>query len=256
MAFLETRVRVRHPCPYCNLSVAFPDVEMDLWTSTRSDVFHVTAATLDRLREALRAMRASIGTRKITFSGSSALVITHRAQWAYPPSVTGIADRHTVWLVPPVLYYGGWETYRALSPAQAALRRFVSDVKKVGTVEVLSHRARDALERVRSLSTKPVHQYEGLTDRQLHVLVAAIEGGLFELPAKAKMDRVARREGLSRSTFGEHLRKAETQVLANAYPFLKLRDRGAGSDGGSTLRRSGGARGTSPVGRMGRSRGH
>ncbi len=224
MAFLETRVRVRHPCPYCNLSVAFPDVEMDLWTSTRSDVFHVTASSTERLRKVLRAMRDSIGTRKITYGASSALVLTHRAQWNYPPSVTGIADRHGVWLVPPIVYLGGWETYRALSPTQAALRRFVADVKKVGRVEVLSHRTRDRLDGIRSIGTVPVHLFEGLTDRQVHVLVAAIEGGLFQLPATVKMDRLAAKEGLSRSTFGEHLRKAEMQILQNSYPLLKLRD--------------------------------
>ena len=224
MAFLETRLRVRHPCPYCNLSVAFPDVEMDLWTSTRSDMFHVTATSPEALRKALRAMKSSIGARSITYGASSALVLTHRARWAYPPSVTGIADRHNVWLVPPVVYLGGWETYRALSPTQNALRRFIADVKKVGTLEVLSHRSRDRLDGIRSLGTLPVHLFEGLTERQIHILVAAIEGGLFDLPARQKMDRVAERQGLSRSTFGEHLRKAETQVLRNSYPFLKLRD--------------------------------
>ncbi len=227
MAFLETRVRVQHPCPYCNLSVAFPDVEMDLWTSTRSDVFHVTATTPERLRTALGAMRESIGARKVTYGESSALVITHRAQWAYPPSVTGIADRHNVWLVPPVVYLGGWETYRALSPSQGPLQRFVAEVRKVGTVEVLSHVTRERLDGIRSLGTVPVHLYEGLTDRQIHILVTALEAGLFDLPARETMDTVAAREGLSRSTYGEHLRKAETQILRNSFPLLKLRDQTA-----------------------------
>lgn len=230
MTFLESRIRVQHPCPYCNLSVAFPDVEMDLWTSTRSDVFHVTATEPDRLRKALQQMRRTIGARQITYGASSALVITHRAQWDFPPSVTGIADRHNVWLMPPVVYHGGWETYRALSPTQAALRRFIAEVRKVGKVELLSHRERDRLDGIRSLGTLPVHLFEGLTERQLHILVASIEGGLFDLPAKTKMDRIAAREGVSRSTFGEHLRKAETQVLRNSYPFLKLQDQVASGE--------------------------
>lgn len=227
MVFLESRIRVQHPCPYCNLSVAFPDVEMDLWTSTRSDVFHVTATEPDRLRKALQHMRRTIGARQITYGASSALVITHRAQWDFPPSVTGIADRHNIWLVPPVVYHEGWETYRALSPTQKALRGFIAEVRKVGKVEILSHRERDRLDGIRSLGTLPVHLFEGLTERQLHILVASIEGGLFDLPAKSKMDRIAAREGVSRSTFGEHLRKAETQVLRNSYPFLKLQDQAA-----------------------------
>jgi hypothetical protein len=37
------------------------------------------------------------------------------------------------------------------------------------------------------------------------------------------MDKVAECSGLSRSTFGEHLRKGELQIMRNLYPFLKLR---------------------------------
>ena len=248
MPFTETRVRVQHPCPYCDLSVAFPDVELDLWTSTRSDVFLITAPTPSRLRDMVRAMRQILSARALAFDGSSALVVTHKARWDFPPSVTGLADRRGVWLVPPTLYLGGWETYRAIAPTQAALRAFVVDVKKVGAVEVLSHRARDQLEGIRSLGTVPVHLLDGVTQRQLHVLVTAIERGLFELPVKEKMDRVAMREGLSRSTFGEHLRKAEMQILQNAYPFLKLQDRTAISAASPVLGRPRGAGGESPVG--------
>jgi predicted DNA binding protein len=56
--------------------------------------------------------------------------------------------------------------------------------------------------------------------------VLAFENGLLDIPAKARMDRVARGEGVSRSTFGEHLRKAQLQLIRNSYPFLKLRDDG------------------------------
>jgi predicted DNA binding protein len=247
MPFGETRVRVQHPCPYCDLSVAFPDVEMALWTSTRSDVFHLSAPNPSRLQELLRTMKATIGAKRITQAESAALAVTHKAQWDYPPSVTSMADRRGLWLIPPTIYFGGWETYRVISPTSEALRRFVADARKSGTVEVLSHRVREQLETIHSLGTVPVHLFEGLTDRQLHILVSAIEGGLFELPAKQKMDRIAAREGLSRSTFGEHLRKAEMQVLRNSYAFLKLRDEAAGSRR-KALRRTLGTAGESPVG--------
>src|SRR2546427_3855237 len=126
MPFLDTRVRVQHPCPYCDLSVAFPDVELALWTSTQSDVFHVAAPSRADLQRVLRAMLETIGARRITQEGTSALVVTHQARWTYPPSVTKIADRRGLWVVPPTIYFGGWETYRVVSPTIGALRRFVA----------------------------------------------------------------------------------------------------------------------------------
>ena len=248
MPFLETRVRVQHPCPYGDLSAAFPDVEMSLWPSARNDVFHVSAANPARLEEVVRTMRETIRARKLTQAESAALVVAPAAGWHRPPSIASLADRRRLWLVPPTIYFAGRETYRVISPTNEALRRFVSDAKKLGAVEVLSHRSRDQLEGLRSLGTVPVHLFEGLTDRQVHVLVSAVEGGLFELPAKVKMDRIAAREGLSRSTFGEHLRKAEMQILRNSYSFLKLQDEAASSSGRRALRRPLGEEGKSPVG--------
>jgi predicted DNA binding protein len=193
-------------------------------------------------------MQETIGGRKLTQAESAALVVAPVAAWNRPPSIASLADRRGLWLVPPTILFAGRETYRLVSPTNEALRRFVSDAKKLGVVEILSHRVRDQLEGMRSLGTIPVHLFEGLTDRQVHVLVSAIEGGLFELPAKAKMDRVAAKEGLSRSTFGEHLRKAEVQILRNSYAFLKLQDEAAGARGGRALGRPRGKEGESPVG--------
>src|SRR2546428_13497793 len=100
-------------------------------------------------------MLETIGARRITQEGTSALVVTHQARWTYPPSVTKIADRRGLWVVPPTIYFGGWETYRVVSPTIAALRRFVADVKKTRQVEGLSHPAPDHLERMHPLPTIP-----------------------------------------------------------------------------------------------------
>src|SRR5947199_9528707 len=119
MPFLDTRVRVQHPCPYCDLSVAFPDVELALWTSTQSDVFHVAAPSAAELQRVLRAMLETIGARRITQEGTSALVVTHQARWTYLPSVTKVAERRGPLVVPPAIYFRGWVPYRVVSPTMA-----------------------------------------------------------------------------------------------------------------------------------------
>src|SRR2546425_10534579 len=107
MPFLDTRVRVQHPCPYCDLSVAFPDVELALWTSTQSDVFHVPAPSPPDFQRVLRAMLETIGARRMTQEDTSAFVVTHQTLWTYPPRVTMIADRRGLWVVPTMIYFVG-----------------------------------------------------------------------------------------------------------------------------------------------------
>ncbi len=42
--------------------------------------------------------------------------------------------------------------------------------------------------------------------------------------ARGHLDHIAQGLGVARSTFGEHLRKAQLRLLRNSYPFLKLRE--------------------------------
>jgi predicted DNA binding protein len=55
-----------------------------------------------------------------------------------------------------------------------------------------------------------------LTDRQFEVLECALEAGYFEWPRDADSETVAGQLGISRATFLEHLRKAQSKLLTEA----------------------------------------
>jgi len=169
------------------------------------------------------ALKESFHGRPLIEEGSEALVVVPDFEWANPPSVTGLARRMGVWVLHPVLYHGGTETYRLLAPSKRELHRLISRVRRIGDVEILSVSERTGLATVRDLPLASIHFFEGLTDRQARSLVAAYEEGLLDVPARTSWTEVSRRLGLSRSTFGEHLRKGQLRLLANSYTALKGR---------------------------------
>lgn len=223
MPVVDARVRVHHPCPYCDVSVEFPETLLLLWCDNRRDVFLVSAPSLSEQREVVAALRLSFHASVLSTDGNDALVTIPDFEWTTPPSVTSVARRTNVWVLHPVVYYGGTETYRFVAPARAELQRLIARLRELGNVELLSVSGRGSLGAVRDVPSAAIHFFEGLTDRQARCLVAAYEGGLLDVPARSKWGDVARREGLSRSTFGEHLRKAQLRLLANSYPSLKAR---------------------------------
>ena len=223
MGIVDARVRVRHPCPYCDLSVAFPRSLFLLWCDNRRDTFLVSAPTPEETRRVLRSMRRSFHARRLVADGSKAIVEVPDFEWADPPSVTGLARRFGVWVLPPVVYADGRETYRLLASDRTRLNRLIHRIRRLGEVEILSLSDRSGLDSVREYPTATVHFFEGLSERQTRALVAAHDSGLLEIPARARWSDVARREGLSRSTFGEHLRKAQLRIVRNSYALLKAR---------------------------------
>lgn len=225
MPVVDAHVRVHHPCPYCDLSVQFPGTMLLLWCDNRRDVFLVSAPDPSELRSVLRELRSSFHARPLVQEGRDAVVALPDFEWNDPPSVTGVARRSGVWTLHPVVYSRGTETYRFLASSKTALHRLILRIRRLGDVEILSVTERTDLAQVRSLPISTVHVFEGLTDRQARSLVAAYDGGLFSVPSTGSWSEVARREGLSRSTFGEHLRKGQLRLLANSYDALRTRSR-------------------------------
>lgn len=64
--------------------------------------------------------------------------------------------------------------------------------------------------------------FDAVTDRQLAALQLALEHGYYEQPRQTSLRDLAARTDIARSTFEEHLRKAENKLLTNAGEFLRL----------------------------------
>jgi predicted DNA binding protein len=188
-----------------------------------TDLFQVTYPGDYQVSEMLEVGKELLGYSEAYHEVNSILFLTHQPYIEQIDSVMAMADETDCMLVPPMTFHEGWETHRLVTRSQDNVRRFVNEVAKKGQVEVLSLKSLDHVDLMNNMGVGPGLLLEGLTDKQAYVLTTAYESGLFDVPARARMDRVADRVGLSRSTFGEHLRKAELEVLKNLYPFLKLR---------------------------------
>jgi predicted DNA binding protein len=223
MGFVESWVRVRHECPFCDFSATFPEAEMTLWVSALTDLFQVSIPPSYDVEDILRVGKEMLGYTEAFCDASSALFLTHQPYLDEIDSVMAAADRHECMLIPPMTFHEGWETHRLVTRSHEQLRRLVTEVSENGEIEVLSLKTREHTDLMNDVGVVPTHFMEGLTDKQVYVMVTAYEAGLFDVPTRVKMDKVAGNIGLSRSTFGEHLRKAEGELMRNLYPFLKLR---------------------------------
>ena len=220
---VDARFRVNHPCPYCDLSVRFPRSLLLLWCDNRRDVFLVSSPDRSELEELCQELRRKFRGTVLLREQQDAVILLPVFEWVEPPSVTGIARKSDIFVVPPVVYSDGRETYRVLAPTQTGLRRFINKLRRFGEVELLSVSRKNDLAPIRELPLSTFHFLEGITERQVRALIRGFEEGLLDVPSRGNWDSAARREGLARSTFGEHLRKGQWALLRNAYPALRAR---------------------------------
>ncbi|MDG6991606.1 MAG: helix-turn-helix domain-containing protein, partial [Nitrososphaerota archaeon] len=78
-------------------------------------------------------------------------------------------------------------------------------------------------ESARGAITVPVDEFLGtLTKKQLEAFIAALQMGYYGMPKGATMDQIAAKQGMRRSTYEEHLRKAELKILQAVRPYARL----------------------------------
>lgn len=118
----------------------------------------------------------------------------------------------------PALFSDGRELYRVLAPTRERLKQLLERLQEFGgaNLEALAEVGAEALQVQVDLGDLAGQ----LTKRQLAVLSKAVDAGYYDSPRRTSTDRLADSFGLARTTFEEHLRKAEAKVLRSVMTVL------------------------------------
>jgi predicted DNA binding protein len=61
-----------------------------------------------------------------------------------------------------------------------------------------------------------------LTEKQVDALMAALDNGYYEVPKKKTAEEIARKYGVPRTTYEEHVRKAESKIFRAIAPYIGM----------------------------------
>jgi predicted DNA binding protein len=64
--------------------------------------------------------------------------------------------------------------------------------------------------------------FSELTGKQVDSLLSALEYGYYQVPKKMTAEEIASKHHVPRTTFEEHLRKAESKVLCAIAPYVRM----------------------------------
>ena len=223
MSLVDAHLRTIHPCPYQEVSDEAPGSMMFRWFDLGRSVLLLSSQTPRGLHRLLDLVREVFHATSLAEEELEALAMVPDLGWRDPQSVEGLAERSGVWIVPPIVVEGGRESCRVVARGRGELRTFTTCLRRTGPVELLSMGSRAELRAFRESPLTSSQMADGMTDAQVRSLVAAWDAGLFDVPSRARWGTVSESVGLSRSTFGEHLRKGQRHVLENSMTALRAR---------------------------------
>lgn len=106
----------------------------------------------------------------------------------------------------PVLLKKGYEYWELGSWNKEALMQFYNKVKKIASIEI--QKIKQEMPSVFIQHTIPK-----LTDKQREAIESAVEYGYYEHPRKISVKELSKKLNVPRTTFQDHLRKAESKLM-------------------------------------------
>jgi len=224
----EVSFKIQHDCPYTRFSKKNPDVRLVEWCNNRIHVLEVDCPdieTFTRVEDDLRELLVWKGgkvLKKNFLDRNLQLIIKTCRCGKISPNVSGIIEKHSFLGIPPEVYYGGWEQYKVVGFREADYKRMFQELNTLGPVQILEKKVmpekslRDAF--VISMSSV----FSDLTEKQISSLLSALEFGYYQIPKKMTAEKIAQKHRVPRTTYEEHLRKAESKILQAIAPYVRM----------------------------------
>ena len=216
----EISFKVKYDYPFLEMSEKYPGARISMWCVWDREMLHVPLNHHDlmsELEDYARYLDRAIDSFKETSDG---IVLTMKCTCDLYGSIWNVAERNGCSIVHPATFLDGWGYFKVISFNENDAKGLFADLSKLGPNELLSKKLIhiDAVP-----STIWVESFfERLTGKQVEALLKAYDYGYYTSPREVTTESIATSLGVSRSTYEEHLRKAENRIMESVVPYLKL----------------------------------
>jgi len=122
----------------------------------------------------------------------------------------------------PTILKNGWEHHRIIAFKHEDLEELLHRLEKWGWILKILRKAPFEGFVASSLTLTADALFSDLTDKQIDAMLTAHKHGYYVLPRKADAQTIAAKKRIPRTTFQEHLKKAENKIVEALIPYMQL----------------------------------
>ena len=223
MTLYDIRFKVMFNDDYSILTRKFPSMKVFFWCNNEYDVIELFVddpADYKAIVEQIPHPCSLI--EEVSDEDHFHLVIKNCSCCKDENSVDKYVGDLNILLISPVKIENGWEEHHAIVFEHKDFEELVARLEKKdfalkilrkvpfsGTIASIAPLTRSTL-------------FSVLTEKQVGALLTAHKNGYYRLPRKADIKTIASKQKVPRTTFQEHLRKAECKVISTLIPQIQL----------------------------------
>jgi hypothetical protein len=222
MPLFEVVFKVTHDCPFGNISRKFPSLKMFEWCNREHEVLEVIVEDHEEYAAVIAELSKLRGIIGKSSDRDKVHLVMKTCYCSVENSVTRNIDACNLLHVAPVIYEQGWEYFRVIAFKHEDLEELLQRLDEKGfEFEILRKVPFDGFI-ASSLTLTADALFSDLTAKQIGALLTAYKNGYYRLPRKADVTEIAFKERVPRTTFQEHLKKAENKLVAALVPYIQL----------------------------------
>jgi len=221
----EVELLLENEYPFCALSKKYPDITFYRWCNSAVDYieFYGNKPALDKLENDLPDVVKTLGT-EISYKARSdkRLSVMFSCRCTLNNSTIRMVESDNCMWEAPVNYEGGKEFLKLFSLKGEYFTKLYDDLSGIGRVEIVKKKTifPESLRETYTISISTL--FGDMTDLQLEYLEIALQYGYFSIPRKTDISKLAKMEGVSKSTMQEHINKARAKIIKAIEPYLRL----------------------------------
>jgi len=222
MTLFEIVLKVTHDCPFCNISKKFPSLKMFIWCNTEHDLMEIILDKWEQYSAVIEEVNKIGGNIEKSSDQNKVHLFTKKCNCTLENSISRNIEAFNLLHIAPVIYEQGWEYYRIIGFRHKDLQRLMQKLEDKGIVFEILRKVPFNGFIASSLTLTADTLFSDLTDKQMEALLTAYNYGYYRLPRKANVKAIADRKRIPRTTFQEHLKKAENKLVASLVPYVQL----------------------------------
>jgi len=224
----EVSFRAKHECPYVEFSMRHPEVRILEWCNLRIDVLEIacpdieTFSSIDVDLQNLLSWKGGKVLTKAFLERNLQVVVKTCRDSKIKTSISGVVEENSCLEIPPITYHRGWEERRIVGFRESDYKKLFRALNDLGPIEIMQKKvlAEKSIRDTFAISLSSV--FATLTVKQLDALEAAVEYGYYQVPKKTTTEEIARKHRVPRTTYEEHVRKAESKIFRAMAPYIRL----------------------------------
>ncbi len=207
-----------------DLTRRFPSASVFIWCNRENDVIEIVVRNPEEYPLVVDEIQARHMRDVIEeISDEQRLYLNvHRCNCMKHDTVVRHIGKLNILNIFPNMIENGWAYHRLIVFRHKDLEELLKCFDKWGWYYKILHKTLFDGFVSSSLTMSADALFSGLTEKQMEAVLAAHRYGYYNVPRAADVKKIATKERVPRTTFQEHLMKAENKLVSALIPNIKL----------------------------------